>query len=46
MPLMYVPFIMYASWMDFMANGFVVPQDQNRGRIDEERLAKDAHAGA
>jgi len=23
MPLMYVPLIMYASWMDFMTRGFV-----------------------
>ena len=46
MPLMYVPFIMYASWMDFMTSGFVVPRDQNRGRPDEERLAKDAHKDA
>jgi hypothetical protein len=26
MPLMYVPWIMYASWMDFMTRGFVVPR--------------------
>lgn len=27
MPLMYVPLIMYTSWMDFMTRGFVVPHD-------------------
>jgi hypothetical protein len=46
MPLMYVPFIMYASWMDFMAHGFVVPRNQIQGRSDQERLAKDARTGA
>jgi hypothetical protein len=46
MPLMYVPLIMYASWMDFMANGFVVTRDRIEGRSDQERLAKDARTGA
>jgi hypothetical protein len=45
MPLMYIPLIMYASWMDFMTRGFVAP-DRTIRRTDEERLAKDAHTGA
>ncbi|HEY1541150.1 MAG TPA: hypothetical protein VGG01_01970 [Xanthobacteraceae bacterium] len=27
MPLMFVPLIMYASWMDFMTRGFVVTRN-------------------
>jgi len=46
MPLMYVPLIMYASWMDFMAHGFVAPRAPTEGRSDQERLAKDARTGA
>jgi hypothetical protein len=46
MPLMYVPLIMYASWMDFMTRGFVEPRNRTNRRTDEERLAKDAHTGA
>jgi hypothetical protein len=46
MPLMYVPMIMYASWMDFMARGFVVPHDRTERRSDEERSAKGTRPGA
>jgi hypothetical protein len=46
MPLMYVPFIMYASWMDFMTRGFVVPRDRTNGPSDEEQQTKDSRTAA
>ena len=30
MPLLYVPLIMYASWMELMTHPFVVPFDKPR----------------
>ena len=46
MPLMYVPFIMYASWMDFMTRGFVVPHDRINVPSDEEQQAKESRTSA
>ena len=36
MPLMYVPLIMYASWMDFMTRGFVVLRDRTADPRERE----------
>ncbi len=46
MPLMYVPLIMYASWMDFMTRGFVEPQDRTVHSADKEQRAGDARTRA
>jgi hypothetical protein len=46
MPLMYVPFIMYASWMDFLTRGFVAPHDSADRLTDEEQQAVDTRTRA
>ena len=46
MPLMYVPFIMYASGMDFLTRGFVVPRDSTDPLTDEEQQTVDTRTRA
>ncbi len=41
MPLMYVPFIMLAGFMDFMTHGFVMSHDPTDHPTDEEQQAVD-----
>jgi len=36
MPLMYVPLIMYASWMDFLTRGFVELRDRTGEPVERE----------
>ncbi len=45
MPLLYVPLIMYASWMEMMTQPFVVARRRADTEADEE-TESDARAGA
>jgi len=37
MPLIYVPLIMYASWMEFMTHPFVGRSERTDDEADDER---------